>query len=188
MAPEPGDGGTGAAMTARGFVALCVKLIAVYYLVQTVFGFFTVGYSQMIFRDKDLGNLYTLVLVGVPAAMTLGLAWLIRKSDWVAGQFVNNDSAVGCPPVSMGQAQAVVFSALGLGLIISALGEIAPFIAYTYLLSRNPTAEFFIVSAETLYSNLIGTLLRLGCGVFLFLFPGRLVSVWSACQRQPERP
>jgi hypothetical protein len=165
-------------MTTRGFVSVCLKLVAAFYLVQTMAGFVAASTFQMVSLSSQLGGLYLILVVGLPGLMTLALFWLIRESDSFAGRLVLEDSPLVTPQISLGDLQLVAFSCIGLGFIISALGELAPIVGYHYLISHFRYGGAVLGNSDALYSNLAGILLRLGCGLFLFLHPGGLIALW----------
>ena len=79
-------------MTTRGFISVCLKLVAVYYLVQTIAGLATASFFQAFNQSSQLGGVYPIVTVGLPGLMSLALFWLIRKSDLLASKLVREDS------------------------------------------------------------------------------------------------
>ncbi len=166
-------------MTTRGFISVCLKLVAVYYLVQTIAGLATASFFQAFNQSSQLGGVYPIVTVGLPGLMSLALFWLIRKSDLLASKLVREDSPLASPQISLGDLQLVAFSCIGLSFIISALGEIAPIIGYHYLISHFKFGGAILGDMDALYSNMAGILLRLGCGVFLFLYPSGLIALWT---------
>jgi hypothetical protein len=165
-------------MTTRGFTSVCLKLVAVYYLVQTIAGFATASFFQAYTQSSGLGWVYPGMTVMLPGVMSLGLLWLIRKSDLLASKLIREDSPLASPQIPFGDLQSVAFSCIGLSFIISALGEITPIIAYHYLISRFKFAGAILGNMDALYSNMAGILLRLGGGVFLFLYPRGLIALW----------
>lgn len=171
-------------MTTRGFASLCLKLVAVYYMIQTGAGLVSASFFQMYYQSSQLGRMYATMVVGLPALMSLALLWLIRKSDALAGKLVQEDSPLVSPQVSVSDLQSLAFSCIGLSFIISALGEITPIIGYHYLISHFKYGGAILGDMDGLYSNMSGILLRLGCGVFLFLYPRGLISVWAWAQSQ----
>jgi hypothetical protein len=169
-------------MTTRGFVSICVKLIAVYYLVQTIASLAGAGFYQVFFWSSDMGRLYRIMAVAIPAFITLVLVLLIRESDIFADRLIQEDSPLAIPQVSLGDLQSVAFSCIGLSFIISALGELVPIIGYHFLISQYKYSQIFWGNLDGVYSNMAGILLRLGCGVFLFLYPRGLITVWRWLQ------
>ena len=169
-------------MTTRGFVSVCLKLVAVYYLVQTIAGLATAGFFQAYNLSSQLGGMYPIVTVGLPGLMTLTLLWLMRKSDFFASKLVGEDSPLASPQISLGDLQLVAFSCIGLGFIISAVGELAPIIGYHYLISHLKYGGAILGNMDALYSNMAGLLLRLACGLILFLYPGGLIALWRWLQ------
>jgi hypothetical protein len=169
-------------MTARGFVSICVKLIAVYYLIQTLAGVAGASFFQMVNLSSDLGKSYVIMTVAWPAMITLGLFWLMRKSDLMASRLIQEDSSFANPQISLGDLQSVGFSCIGLGFTLSALGEIVPIIAYYYLISHFKYSGEILGNMDWVRSTIAGVVLRLGVGIFLFLYPRGLITVWRWLQ------
>ena len=56
-------------MTTRGFASLCLKLVAVYYMIQTGAGLVSTSFFQMYYQSSQLGRMYATMVVGLPALM-----------------------------------------------------------------------------------------------------------------------
>jgi hypothetical protein len=171
-------------MTARGFASLCVKLVAMYYLIQTLAGLATASFFQLFDQASHMGRIYAVVVLGLPALASLGLLWLMRSGDTLARQLVDEDAPLVGVQVAISDLQSVAFSCIGLGLIISGLSEITPIIGYHYVISHFKHAGALLGDMDAVYSNMAGILVRLGCGLFLFLYPGGLISLWTWVQNQ----
>jgi len=169
-------------MTTRGFISICLKLIAMYYLVQTIAGLAAASFFQMLNLSSGMGRLYPIMIVAMPGLVSLALLWLIRKSDLLASKLIREDSPVVSPQISLGDLQSVAFSCIGLGFTLSALGEVAPIIGYHYLISHFKYGGAILGNMDELYSNMAGIFLRLGFGLFLFLHPGGLIALWTWVQ------
>jgi hypothetical protein len=168
-------------MTTRGFVSICVRLIAVYYLIQTVAGLASTSFFKMVNWSSGMDRSYTLTLLTLFAFIILALLWLIRGSDLLATRLIREDTPLAIPQISLGDLQSVAFSCIGLSFIISALGEVAPIIGYHYLISLKYGYIFF-GNMDGVYSTMAGILVRLGCGLFLFFYPRGLITVWRWLQ------
>ncbi len=170
-------------MTTRGFASLCLKLIAMYYLVQMLASLATASFLQIFDRNSQMGLVYVILIVGLPAAGSLGLLWLLRSSDSLAQQLVADDAPLVSVQVAVRDLQVVAFSCLGLACVISAVGELTPIIAYHYVVSHYRHAGAVLGDMETVYSNMAGILLRLGVGVVLFVHPGGFAALWAWIQK-----
>jgi hypothetical protein len=102
-------------MTTRGFASLCLKLIAVYYLVQTLADLATASFLQMFDQTSQMGLVYVILILGFPTVASLGLLWLLRGSDALARQLVAADAPLVIAQVAVRDLQSVAFACLGSG-------------------------------------------------------------------------
>lgn len=171
-------------MTTQGLASLALKLIGAYYLIQTITGLVG-GLGSVVSLVSQLGlgvAGYAVMGVVAPGAILFGLCWLIKSSDFFAAKLVREDSPLATPQVSLRDMQAVAFSCIGLSLVASTLPEITQMSAYYYFIPKLKYGEVVFGNIDWAHSTVVGILVRLAIGLFLFLQPRGLVTLWGRLQ------
>lgn len=119
-------------MTTRAFASLTLKLIAAFYLIQTMAGLAVGLGSGFTYYGSNLGWTWVIVsYIVVPAVFLLGLSWLIKCSGFFAAKLTRDESLLATPQVSLQDIQRVAFSCIGLSLMASSLPEMTRLVTYT---------------------------------------------------------
>ncbi len=169
-------------MTKRDLTALVIKLMGVFILIRSLsflpmsFGnVFTVGWQD---RGEWIGTLFLLGFLSVlPVVFSLAI---IILSDTIAKWLIKDDHSVELPDsVRKENVMLVVFTCIGLYLIVTGIPNLIVYANRALMYYRNRgdwSAPSF--SAYNQFSLLLGPIVQIGLGVWLFAGSKGLVKLW----------
>jgi hypothetical protein len=171
-------------MTTQAFISLALKLIAAYYLIQTIAGVAVGLGSGFTYYGSQLGWSWVIVsYIVVPVVFVVGLLGVIKRSDFLATKLTRDESLLATPQVSLKDMQVTAFSCIGLSLAASSLPEITRLVTYYIILPKIKFGEILLGTKDWNLSAAVAVLVQLMAGLFLFLQARGLATLWGSLQR-----
>jgi uncharacterized membrane protein len=166
-------------MNARHTASLVLKLIGIFTLIKYL------GYLPMVLSAFNLitssgpSRLDTFVGIaisaGTPLLYLIVSILIIVKSDAIAERIAQDEQVMIASGIDADTIQTLAFCILGLVLLTGAVPKLAQLGTNYFMLRRMPNRGV----SYTLYGQLIGTVLQIIIGFFLFLQADGLTGLWK---------
>lgn len=170
-------------MTKNDIITLALKILGIYCIIVAILTLrFTISMIFSFYVDQPSAPSLTSIIVGslIPLVFLILLSYfLIAKSDTLSKLLIQNDDKEKIiQSFSLEDMQAIVFSVVGVIVIIWALPKLSQIVTQISFLKIHREDPLSIRIGQRLISDIIDVGFRLILGGYLFLGGRGLAKVW----------